>query len=160
MNFLTFDNYCKSMLTDCNRLGKLHFWPPGHYHLRKLVIPNSVVNFLHFPVVTRMLKSNKQGRSYDRWNTAHKWKNPEYSFWFGLTTTSQNSTNLIRCGTSRNIQCKSDREFLDLSRKYKYTLIQLTVQELWSLKVGGGVSSGQIELSGQIWTWSPLPYEF
>jgi hypothetical protein len=36
-----------------------------------------VVSFLHFPVVTRMLKSNKQGQSYDHWNTAHKWKNPE-----------------------------------------------------------------------------------
>jgi hypothetical protein len=34
------------------------------------------------------------------------------------------------------------------------------VQELWSLKVGGGVSSGQIELSGPLWTLSPLPNEF
>jgi hypothetical protein len=34
------------------------------------------------------------------------------------------------------------------------------VQELWSLKVGEGVSSGQIELSAQIWTLSPLPNEF
>jgi hypothetical protein len=31
------------------------------------------------------------------------------------------------------------------------------VQELWSLKVGGGVCFGQIELSGYIWTLSPLP---
>jgi hypothetical protein len=31
------------------------------------------------------------------------------------------------------------------------------VQEFWSLKVAEGVSSGQIELSGQIWTLSPLP---
>jgi hypothetical protein len=31
------------------------------------------------------------------------------------------------------------------------------VQELWPLKVGGGVSSGQIELSGQLWTFSLLP---
>jgi hypothetical protein len=31
------------------------------------------------------------------------------------------------------------------------------VQELWSLKVGEGVSSGQIELFGQLWTLSPLP---
>jgi hypothetical protein len=29
------------------------------------------------------------------------------------------------------------------------------VQELWSLKVGEGVSSEQTELSGQIWTLSP-----
>jgi hypothetical protein len=34
------------------------------------------------------------------------------------------------------------------------------VQELWSLKVGGGVSSRLIKLSGQIWTLSPLPNEF
>jgi hypothetical protein len=33
------------------------------------------------------------------------------------------------------------------------------VQELWSLNVGGGVSSGQIELSGQLRTLSPLPNE-
>jgi hypothetical protein len=33
------------------------------------------------------------------------------------------------------------------------------VQELWPLKVGGGVTSGQIELSGSIWTLSPLPNE-
>jgi hypothetical protein len=32
-----------------------------------------------------------------------------------------------------------------------------TVQELWSLKVGEGVSSGHIELPGQIYTLSPLP---
>jgi hypothetical protein len=31
------------------------------------------------------------------------------------------------------------------------------VQELWSLKVGGGVSSAHIELSGSIWTLSLLP---
>jgi hypothetical protein len=30
------------------------------------------------------------------------------------------------------------------------------VQELWSLKVGGGVSSAQIELSRSIWTLGPL----
>jgi hypothetical protein len=34
------------------------------------------------------------------------------------------------------------------------------VQELWPLKGGGGVSSGQIELSRQLWTLSPLPNEF
>jgi hypothetical protein len=33
------------------------------------------------------------------------------------------------------------------------------VQELWSLKDGEGVSSGQTELSGQIWTLGPLPNE-
>jgi hypothetical protein len=37
------------------------------------------------------------------------------------------------------------------------TLIRPTVQELWPLKAGGGVSSGQIKLSGQLWTFSPLP---
>jgi hypothetical protein len=31
------------------------------------------------------------------------------------------------------------------------------VQELWSLKVGGGVSSGQTELPGKLWTLSPTP---
>jgi hypothetical protein len=31
------------------------------------------------------------------------------------------------------------------------------VQELWSLKVGEGVSSGQIKLSEQIWTLRTLP---
>jgi hypothetical protein len=31
------------------------------------------------------------------------------------------------------------------------------VQELWSLKVGEGVNSRQIELSGQTWTLNPLP---
>jgi hypothetical protein len=34
------------------------------------------------------------------------------------------------------------------------------VQELRSLEIGGGVSSGQIKLSGQIWNLSPLPNEF
>jgi hypothetical protein len=33
------------------------------------------------------------------------------------------------------------------------------VQELWSLKVGEGVSFGLIELSGQLWTLSLLPNE-
>jgi hypothetical protein len=33
------------------------------------------------------------------------------------------------------------------------------VQELWSLKVEGGVSSGLLKLSGQIWTLTPLPNE-
>jgi hypothetical protein len=41
-----------------------------------------VFNFLNFPVVTRMIKSDKQGQSYECWNTAHEWKNPEYSFWW------------------------------------------------------------------------------
>jgi hypothetical protein len=31
------------------------------------------------------------------------------------------------------------------------------VQELWSLKVGEGVGSKQMELSGQIYTLIPLP---
>jgi hypothetical protein len=33
-----------------------------------------VANFCHFPVITHTLKSDKQRRSYDRWNTVHKWK--------------------------------------------------------------------------------------
>jgi hypothetical protein len=118
-----------------------------------------VVNFLYFPVITRMLKSDKQGRNYDCWNTAYKWKNPDCSFWFGLMMISQNSANWIRCRIMRKVQYKSDRKIWDLSRKNKYTLIRLMVQELWSLKFGG-VSSGQIELSGQIWTLRPLPNEF
>jgi hypothetical protein len=60
----------------------------------------------------------------------------------------------------RNAQYESDREFWDLSKKNKYTPIRPTVQELWSLKVGGGVSSGEVKLSGQIWTLSPLSKEF
>jgi hypothetical protein len=51
------------------------------------------------------------------------------------------------------------REFQDLSRKHKYTLIRLMFQELWSLKIGRGVSSEQIELSGQLWTLSSLSSE-
>jgi hypothetical protein len=50
-------------------------------------------NFLQFPIITHTLKSGKQGRSYDRSNTAHKWKNLEYNFWFGLTTISQDSAD-------------------------------------------------------------------
>jgi hypothetical protein len=34
------------------------------------------------------------------------------------------------------------------------------VLELRSLKFGGGVSSGHIKLSGQVWTLRPLPREF
>jgi hypothetical protein len=74
-------------------------------------------------------------------------------------TISQNPADWIRCRIRRNDQCQSYREFLELSRKHKYTLIRPTVQDLWSLKVGEGVSSGQIELSGQIWTLHPLPNE-
>jgi hypothetical protein len=72
----------------------------------------------------------------------------------------QNSADWIRYRIRRNVQCKNDREFLDLFRKHKYTLIQSMVQELQSLEIGEGVSSGQIKLSGQIWNLSPLPNEF
>jgi hypothetical protein len=72
---------------------------------------------------------------------------------------SQNSADWERYRIRESAQYEIDREFRDLSRKHKYTLIQPTVQELWSLKVGGGVSSEQIELSRQIWTLSPLPNE-
>jgi hypothetical protein len=64
-------------------------------------------------------------------------------------TISQNSADWIQYRIKRNIQCKSDREFGDLSRKYKYTLIRPTVQELQSLEIEEGVSSGQIKLSDQ-----------
>jgi hypothetical protein len=76
---------------------------------------------------------------------------------FSATTISQNSADWDWYRIRKNAQYGSDREFWDLSRKHKYTLIWPTVQELWSLKVVGGVSSGQIELSGQLWTFSPLP---
>jgi hypothetical protein len=107
-----------------------------------------------------MLKSDKQGRSYDHWNIAHKWKNLGYRFWFGLTTISQNFADWIRCRIRRNVQYKSDREFWDPSRKHNYALIRPTVQKLWSLKFVGGVSSGQIKLSRQLWTLSPLSNNF
>jgi hypothetical protein len=32
-----------------------------------------VANFCHFPFITHIIKSNKQRRSYDHWNTVHKW---------------------------------------------------------------------------------------
>jgi hypothetical protein len=98
---------------------------------------NLVVNFLNFPVITHMVKSDKHLIRYDHWNTVHKRKNLEYRFWFGLTMISQNSVDWIRCRIKRNIQCKSGREFWYLSIKHKYTPIQPTVQELWSLKAGG-----------------------
>jgi hypothetical protein len=76
---------------------------------------------------------------------------------FSATTISQNSADWDWYRIKKNAQFGSDGEFWDLSRKHKYTLIRPTVQELWSLKVGGGVSSRQIELSGQLWTFGPLP---
>jgi hypothetical protein len=36
------------VLTDCNHPGKLHFWPPRLYHLRKLAIWNSYLTFPAF----------------------------------------------------------------------------------------------------------------
>jgi hypothetical protein len=121
-----------------------HTEPPGKTAILTTEVLSSqktcntklIVNFLHFPFVTHMLKSNKQGRSYDHWNTTHKWKNLGYKFWFGLTMISQNSADWIRCRIRRNVQYKSDRKFWDLSRKHKDTLIWPTVQELWSLQVG------------------------
>jgi hypothetical protein len=70
-----------------------------------------VVNFLPFPVITHMLKSDKQRNSYDGWNLVHKWKNLKYSFRIGLMTISQNSADWIRCRILRNAQYKSDIEF-------------------------------------------------
>jgi hypothetical protein len=116
-----------------------------------------IVNILNFPFITHILKSDKQRRSYDHWNTVHKWKNLDYRFWLWLTTISQNSANWIRCRIKRNVKCKSDIEFWYLSIKYKYALIRPTVQELHSLEVGEGVSSWQIKLSGQFWTLRLVP---
>jgi hypothetical protein len=76
---------------------------------------------------------------------------------FSATTISQNSADWDWYRIRKNTQYRSDREFWDISRKHKYTLIRPTVQELRSLKFREGVSSGQIELSGQLWTFSPLP---
>jgi hypothetical protein len=73
---------------------------------------------------------------------------------------SQNSANGVWYKIRKNAQYESDREFWDLSRKQKYAPIQPTAQELWSLKFGGGVSSGQIKPSGQVWTLSPHSKEF
>jgi hypothetical protein len=78
---------------------------------------------------------------------------------FKLTMSSQNSANWKRCRTRKRAQYKSDREFWDLSRKYKYALIWPTVQELSSLEVGEGVNFGQIKLSGPIWTLTLIPKE-
>jgi hypothetical protein len=39
-----------------------------------------VANFLKFPVIAHMLKSNKQRRSCAHWNTVHKRMNLEYRF--------------------------------------------------------------------------------
>jgi hypothetical protein len=47
--------------------------------------------------------------------------------------------------------------FENFPERKKYTFILPTVQELWSVKVGEGVSSEQTELSGQFWTLSTLP---
>jgi hypothetical protein len=94
-----------------------------------------VVNFLNFPVITHTLKYDKQRRSYDHWNTVYKWRNLGYRFWFGLTTISQNLADWIWGRIRRNEQYKSGRNFLYLSKKYRYTLIQSTVQELRSLQV-------------------------
>jgi hypothetical protein len=63
-------------------------------------------------------------------------------------TISQNSADRDWYRIRESPQYERDREFLDLSIKYKYTLIRSTVQELWLLKFGEGVSSKQTELSG------------
>jgi hypothetical protein len=67
---------------------------------------------------------------------------------FSVMKILQNSADGDWFRIKKSAQYGSDREFWVLSRKHKYTLIRPTVQELWPLKVGGGVRSGQIELSG------------
>jgi hypothetical protein len=69
-----------SVLTDWNHLGKLHFGPPKALSSQKTHNTKVVANFLHFRFTIHTLKSDKQGRIYDRWNTVHKWKNHGYSF--------------------------------------------------------------------------------
>jgi hypothetical protein len=118
-----------------------------------------------FPISPTVISTpwyDKRFESYDFLKSAglSKFWADQIFFWFGLTTIPQNSANWMWCRIRINVQCRSDREFWDLFRKHKYTLIRPTVQELWSLKFGGGASSGQIELSGQIWTLRPLPKEF
>jgi hypothetical protein len=91
--------------------GKTAFLTTEALSSQKTSNAKLVVNFLHFPVVTHMLKSDKQGQSYDCWNTVHKWKNLGYRFWFRLTMISQNSDDWIRCRIRRNVQFQSDIEF-------------------------------------------------
>jgi hypothetical protein len=145
---------CKSVLTDWNHPGKLHFLTNKALSSQKTCNTKFVVNFLHFLFITHTLNPDKQRKSYDHCNAVHKWKSLEYRFWLGLMTITQNSAEWIRCRILRNVQGESDREFWDLSKKHKCNLIQPTVQELRSLKVGEGASSGQIKLSGQFWTLS------
>jgi hypothetical protein len=52
--------------------GKTVFLSTEALSSQKTCNTKLIVNFLHFPVITCMLKSDKQGRSYDRWNTAYK----------------------------------------------------------------------------------------
>jgi hypothetical protein len=118
--------------------GKTAFFTTETFSSQKTCNTKIVANFLHFPFITHMLKSDKQRKSYHGWNTVHKWKNLEYRFWFGLTMISQNSADWIWCRIRRNVQCESDREFWGLSRKHKCTPIRPMVQELRSPKGGGG----------------------
>jgi hypothetical protein len=66
---------------------------------------------------------------------------------FDLDWWQSRKTLLIEHGaeSGKNSQYESDREFWDLSRKYKYILIRPTVQELWSLQFGGAAKT-------QFWT--------
>ncbi len=61
----------------------------------------------------------------------------------------------------RNVQYKSDRKVLGLSRKHKHALIRPTVQELWSMKFGGAaeLSSGQTAVFRAIWTLGQMQNE-
>jgi hypothetical protein len=104
---------------DCWNSGLIRFEQSENFELLSPVQAQSqktsstkiVVNFINFPFITHMLKSDKQRKSYDRWNTVHKWKNLEYIFWFVPTTISQNPANWIWCSIRRNAQYKSDGKF-------------------------------------------------
>jgi hypothetical protein len=157
-----FLNISQAVVSLCWQTGTT--WENSIFDHRDIIISENLqykllVNFLKFPIITHTLKSNKQRRSYNRWNTVHKWKNLEYRFWFGLTMISQNSADWIRCRIMRNVQCKSDREIWYLSIKHKCALIRPTVQELQSLQVKRGVSSGQTAASWAIWTLDQMQNE-
>jgi hypothetical protein len=62
---------------------------PDQAQSQKTFTTKLVANFRHFPFITHTLKSDKQKRSNDHWNTVHKWKNLGYSFRFGLAMISQ-----------------------------------------------------------------------
>jgi hypothetical protein len=75
--FLNISQAAVSQCWQTEPLGKIAFLTTEALSSQKTCNNKLVFNFPNFPVVTRMLKSDKQGWSYDHWNTAHEWKNPE-----------------------------------------------------------------------------------